>query len=109
MEEQKEPEGVSRELKPDALVEKLVVDPTKTPDVHVLVGFLGRSSEAGNWRLYLTPQLDSYAEFSAEDVVHTQPLDTAQSSLGGTIVWLKRNATLQHTRTETRQVQAEFV
>ena len=107
--EQKELEGGFKELKQDALVEKLVVDPSKTPEVKVLFGFLGRSPEAGTWRLYLTPQLDSYVEFSAEDMVHTQQLAAAQSPLGGTAVWLKRGATLKHTRTGTRQAQAEFV
>lgn len=109
MDDQKEPEGDSKELKQDALVEKLVGDPTKPPDVQILVGFLGRSSEAGNWRLYLTPQLDSYVEFSAEDVVHTQPLASAQSAIGGTMVWLRQDATLKHTRTGTRQMQTNFV
>ncbi len=109
MEEQKEPEGGSGELNPDALVENLIVDPTKPIDVQVLVGFLGRSSEAGNWRLYLTPQLDNYVEFSEEDMLHTQSLTDAQSPLGGTVVWLRRDATLKHTRTGTRQALAEFV
>lgn len=96
------------ELKQDALVEKLVVDPSKIPDVQVVVGFLGRSSEAGNWRLYFTLQLDSYVEFSAKDVVHAQSF-AAQSPLGGTMVWLRRNAALKHTRTGAFQAQAEFV
>src|SRR5207237_6594412 len=108
MEEQKELEGGSTELKQDALVEKLVADPSKTTDVQVLVGFLGRSSEAGNWRLYLTPQLDSYVEFSAEDVIHTQSLATEQSPLGGTMVWLRRDATLQYTLIGTLQAQVAF-
>jgi hypothetical protein len=108
MEEQKEPEEGSNELKQDPLVEKLVVDPTRPPDVQILAGFLGRSSEAGNWRLY-TPQLDSYVEFSAGDVLHTQPLAAAHSPMGGTIVWLRRDATLKHARIRTRQAQAEFV
>jgi hypothetical protein len=109
MEEQKEPGEGPKELQQDALIEKLVVDPSKVPDVQVLVGFLGRSSEAGTWRLYLTLQLNSYVEFSAENVLHTQPLAAAQSPLGVTAVWLKQDATVKHTRTGTRQTQAEFV
>ncbi len=97
------------ELKQDALVEKLVVDPSKIPDVQVVVGFLGRSSEAGNWRLYFTLQLDSYVEFSEKDVLHTESLAPAQSPIGGTVVWLNENTVLRHTRTGTRQAQAEFV
>lgn len=109
MEEQKEPGEGPKELQQDALIEKLVVDPSKIPDVRVLVGFLGRSSEAGTWRLYLTPQLNSYVEFSAEDMLHTQPLAAAQSPLGVTAVWLRQDATVKHTRSGARQAQAEFV
>jgi hypothetical protein len=109
MEETKEPEGGARELKQDSLVEKLVVDPTKSPDVQVLVGLLGRGSEARNWRLYFTPQLDNYVEFSRGDVLHTQQLDAARFPLGGTMIWLRRDAALKHTQTVTRQAQAEFV
>jgi hypothetical protein len=104
-----EPEGDLGELQQDALVEKLIVDPSQIPDVQVLIGLLGRSSEPGKQRLYLNPQLNSFLEFSAEDVVHTASLSTAQSPLGGTMVWLRRDATVKYTRTGTLQAQAEFV
>lgn len=100
--------GDPQELKQDALVEKLVVNPSNIPDVKVLVGFVGKGSE-GRWRLYLTPQLNDYLEFNAQDVLHTQPFATAQSPLGGTVVWINRNASLQHTQTAANQAQAGFV
>jgi hypothetical protein len=109
MEDQREPREDPRELRQDALVEKLVSDPSKIPDIQVLVGLLGRSSQAETWRLYLTPQLNEYVEFNAQDVVLTHPLAAGQSPLGGTMVWLRRDATVKYTRTGTLQAQADFV
>lgn len=109
MDDQKEPEGGPRELQQDALVEKLVDDPSQLPNVRALIGLLGRSTEAGRLRLYLTHDFSEYVEFSEKDVVHTQPLATSQSPIGGTIVWLNRDATLQHTQTISQRTQAEFL
>src|SRR2546430_3755462 len=84
----------SRELKKDALVEKLVSDPAAPPDTIRLVGFLGKSSRDGYWRLYLTSQLNEYVECHEDDIVHTQSLATEQNPLAGTMAWIKRDAKL---------------
>ncbi|HEU5101228.1 MAG TPA: hypothetical protein VFU22_19525 [Roseiflexaceae bacterium] len=101
--------GASDELPEDPLIEQLVPDPTQVPNLIVLVGFLGRSSrpdeeDDGNWRLYLTPTLNDYITFERTALVHYQDLPT-----GGSMVWLKRDTTVQRTRIESRQLQAEFL
>ncbi len=95
--------------KQDALVEKLVPDPAQIPDVTVLIGFLGKSSRTGYWRLYLNPQLNHYVEGAEEDLAHSETLVTERNPLCGTMIWVRRNAVLQHTRTISRQAQAEFL
>jgi hypothetical protein len=97
-----------RELKQDALVEKLVPDPAAPPDTIVLVGFLGKSARAGYWRLYLTSELNDYVECREDDIVNTQSLATELTPLAGTMMWIKPGAELLHTRTTSIQAQAQF-
>ena len=116
MTEQQEPEKSQSqgqngygELQPDDIIQYIIPDPTVMPDVRMLAGFLGQSPRKGYWRLYLTLELNEYVEFSAEDCLHSQPLRTEQNPLGGTIVWIKRDAKLQHTRATPTRTQAEFL
>ena len=101
--------GHSFELKQDGLIEKLVPDPATPPDAMVLSGLVGRSTKAGYWRLYLTPQLNDYVEFSEKDVLHHQQFPPALSPLGGTLIWIKGDAKLQHTQTTIQQAQGQFL
>src|SRR5438067_584106 len=94
------------ELPEDPLIVELVSDPTQLPNLIVLVGFLGRNSreagvDDGYWRLYLTPALNDYITFKRDAVVHHQPLPPERSPAGGSIVWLKRDASVQRTRIES--------
>ena len=98
-----------KSLKPDAIVERLVPDPSALPDVRVLTGFLGKSSRGSYWRLYVNPNFDDYVEFNEADVVHTHSIDPDGGRLGGTVVWLKREANVQRTRTASREAQADFL
>jgi hypothetical protein len=96
-------------LEQDSLIDGLVPDPGQLEPLTLLFGYLGRSSREGYWRLYLTARLNEYVEFSEDDVRHTMPLSPEESSLGGTRVWVKQGTRLQHTRVDSRQVQAEFL
>jgi hypothetical protein len=98
-----------KSLKPDAIVERLVPDPSVLPDVRVLTGFLGKSSRGSYWRLYVNPNFDDYVEFSEADVVHTHSIEADGGRLGGSVVWLKREANVQRTRTASREAQADFL
>jgi len=103
----------TRALVPDPLVESLVPDPSQPPPPTVtLVGLLGRSPKEGYWRLYLTMELNRYAEFKQEDVLRSAKIPRMEPpfmGLQGTIVWLKRDAEIEYTRTESRRVRAEVL
>jgi hypothetical protein len=103
------PDDSPKRLKQDSLVEQLNPDLSGPPSVRALRGWLGKGTEEGAWRLYLTPQMDEYVQFSDKDVVHTEAIQQDRSPLGGTIVWLKIGTVLNHTRVVTRQVQADFL
>jgi hypothetical protein len=96
-------------LQQDPLIEGLVPDPGQLEPLTLLFGYLGKSSREGYWRLYLNVRLSEYVEFSESDVHHAQPLSPEESSLGGTRVWVKQGTRLQHTRVDSREVQAEFL
>jgi hypothetical protein len=102
--------GVTSEgLKQDQLVEKLVPDPANHEPAVQLTGWLGKGTRVGIWRLYLTPQLDEYVELPESAVIHSQPLDASQSSVGGTMVWLKAGTPLEYTQVVKQKVQADFL
>jgi hypothetical protein len=96
-------------MKPDAITERLVPDPSHVPDVRVVAGFLGNTTREGYWRLYLTADLTTYIEFRQEDVVHSEQLKPEDSPLGGTVVWIKRDANVRRIRTTSREAQADFL
>ena len=108
MAEQKKPYD-DGDLNEDELIKNLVPDPSQVPDARMLFGFLGKSSREGYRRLYLTPELNEYVEFQEEDVLHTLSFATPENPLGGKVVWVKREANLFHTRTASREAQADFL
>jgi len=97
------------QLRQNDLIRKLVPDPGQHQPLTTLVGYLGRSTREGEWRLYLTEDLNEYVEFSEQDVVHSQPLAEEQSRLSATQIWLPAETRLRHTQIISRQVQADFL
>jgi hypothetical protein len=107
---QRKPDGPQKALKQDELVEKMVPDPSQAPsDLTVLTGLLGKSTKAGYWRLYTTSRFNEYLEIGEADIVHSESLSSDRNPQGGTRLWVIRDAKLRHTRTESRQVEAEFL
>jgi len=97
-------------LNTDVLVEHLVADPSRIPDVTVLTGFLGPTSQPGHHRLYTNLQLDQFYEIADEDILHTEQRDPGRSSPAGTTVWVRREATIKHCVVgKARQMQAGFL
>ncbi len=94
-------------LQADSLVEQLA--PAKGQSTIQLSGWLGKATEDGAWKLYLTPKLDEYVQFSEKDVIHSRQLSTDASPLGGTMVWLNADATLQYVQVTTQREQAGFL
>lgn len=97
-----EPEG----LQQHPLVDALLPDPLQaSPNARRIVGYLGRSASSGVWRLYLSPNLDRYAEIPAADILHAQQLPGDE----GTAVWVRRGVRLQYVAVQTRQVEADYL
>jgi hypothetical protein len=96
----------------DPRVERLRPDPSQSPQAALtLAGFLGDSDRAGYRRLYFTRSLDSYAEFRAEEVLHVQPIGADEQPFPGeeaTRVTLRRDATVEYTRTRVARPLDEF-
>ncbi len=96
-------------LAQDEVIARLVPDPAAPPDVIVLVGFLGKSTRPRFWRLYKTLDLKDYLEIAEGDIVHSESLSTKLEPLGGTTIWVKRGARLQHSRSESMLAEADFL
>ena len=92
----------------DALAEKMVADPAMIPDSVALAGFVGRSAEQGNIRLYVDAGFRSYYEISISDVVHSQQLPTNQSPFGGSIVYVRGGAPLRLVQVSA-EIEARFL
>jgi hypothetical protein len=97
------------EQKPDDLAAALVPDPTKLPDVVVLTGYLGKSTRAGFSRLYVDLSFGEYVEVADEDAVASRSLAANQNPLGGTVLWIKRNATVLRAKVCLAQEHAAFL
>lgn len=96
----------------DPLVDRLRPDPAQpaTP-ARVLLGFFGDSDRPGFRRLYFTIELDSYAEFRIDDVLGVDDIPADQQPFVGdeaTRVWIRRDATIDYTRTHTPRPVDEF-
>jgi hypothetical protein len=97
---------MAEKKKPDDLAAELVPDPTKLPDLVVLRGHLGKSTQAGYSRLYLNLSFNEYVEVADEDVVANRSSD---NPLGFTVLWVKRDAKLLRATVCSAQEQAAFL
>ena len=95
--------------KQDELVAKLVKDAKAPPDILILTGFVGTSSEKGHTRLYFDPQLSDYVEIPNDAILHSQEIPKDQSSLGGTLLWIKKDAVLIHGKVGPNRLKAKFL
>jgi len=85
------PADKGAKVKLDDFTARAVPDP-KNPDALLVTGFLGAASEPNKTRIYWDASLSSYVDVDSADILHSEPLPAAQSSLGGSYVWLKRSA-----------------
>ena len=93
----------------DDLTNKLVPDPATIPDDSVaLAGFVGRSAEEGNIRLYIDASFRNYYEISISDVLYSQQLPATQSPLGGSVVYVRSSAPLRRVQVST-EIEARFL
>jgi hypothetical protein len=76
----------------DEFVAKVVPDPNNAGELLLVNGFLGKSSEEDHTRIYWDASLNSYVDVKDSDIVHTESLSKEASPLGGSYVWVKREA-----------------
>jgi len=101
--------GDGKGLTQDAVIDKLMPDPAQ-PISHTTVfeGLLGKSTRQGYWRLYFTSELNDYVEFREGDVLSSEkiPLERSRLGLESTRVWIRRDAAIDRTRTQSLQAHA---
>jgi len=95
-----EPPSGGENDRQDPYVKRVRPDPGQPATaVVVLEGLLGDSDRAGYKRLYLTRELDYYAHFNSDDVVHTEPVPADQPpfvGLDATRVSIRRDAPIEY-------------
>src|SRR3974377_656999 len=84
-------------------VREIVADPKNVPDVTLLYGYLGASSEEGCERLYLSPDLSNYVEVPAKAILHRAHAAKEQDPHGGVTLWVKKDAALQYKMAPAQQ------
>ena len=89
-------------------IRHIVTDPKNVPDVTLLSGYLGASSEEGHERLYLSPDLTNYVEIPQAAILHRAPLPTEQDAHGGVTLWVKKDAALQYKMAPAAQALANY-
>ena len=89
-------------------VRNVVSDPKNVPDVMLLTGYAGASSEEGHERLYLSPDLSSYVEIPRTAILHQAALPKEQDAHGGVTVWVKKDAALQYKMAPAAQAMANY-
>ncbi|MEU8007097.1 hypothetical protein AB0B66_38550 [Catellatospora sp. NPDC049111] len=97
------------EQMPDDIAAELVSDPTNPPDVVVMRGFLGKSDRAGFSRLYADLNFSEFVEVADDDVVASRSLAGNQNPLGGTVLWVRRTATLLRATVCTAREHSAFL
>ena len=110
--EEPDDRGEGADRPQDPLVARLRPDPSQPPEPAVtLEGVLGDSERPGFRRLYFTAELDSFAEFRADDVLSMGEIPADQPPFLGepaTRVTLRRDAAVDFTRTQRGRPIDEF-
>jgi hypothetical protein len=98
----------TEQLRQSPFVEKVMPDPAHPTSVAPWLGLLGKSTNDGYWRLYLTIELDSYIEFKEEDVLAFDIIPPKQSPLEveAARVYLEPSARIKHVRTQSWEGEA---
>lgn len=93
----------------DDLVEKLVPNAGNVETYQMLYGWVGKSTRSGYVRLYEDLDMKSYVEFQDKDVRLTEPMKTQSDPLGGTMVWLDKEAEIITTNSSSGKEEAAFL
>ncbi|MDB5241781.1 MAG: hypothetical protein JWP57_2406 [Spirosoma sp.] len=69
-------------------------DPRNMDQLTMLQGYLGASSEAGHIRVYSDDSLNTFVEVPEEAILYSVKMAPAESSLGGSKLWLRADAVI---------------
>src|SRR5262249_15441421 len=89
-------------------VRAIVSDPNSVPDVMLLYGYVGASSEAEHERLYLRIDLSNYVEIPKSAILHRAAAPTEQDPHGGVTLWVKQDAKLVYKMAPGAQALAHY-
>jgi hypothetical protein len=89
-------------------VRNVVSDPKNVPDVMLLRGYPGASSEEAHERLYLSADLSSYVEIPRTAILHQAAVPSEQDSNGAITVWVRKDAALQYKMAPAAQAMANY-
>lgn len=93
----------------DDFVSKIVTDPKNPPNTLLLKGYIGASSEEGHVRLYLDSELSEYVEIPEAAILHSQEIAKEKSPIGGSYIWIQRDAPVIQGPVVADRVQASFL
>jgi hypothetical protein len=91
-----------------SFVRDIVSDPKAVPDVMLLYGYLGASSEEGHERLYLSPDLTNYVEVPTAAILHQMAAPKEQDPHGGVTLWVKKDAALVYKMAPAAEALAHY-
>ena len=91
-----------------SFVRDIVSDPKSVPDVMLLYGYLGASSEEGHERLYLSPDLTNYVEVPTAAILHQMAAPKEQDPHGGVTLWVKKDAALVYRMAPAAEALAHY-
>jgi hypothetical protein len=89
-------------------IREIVKDSKNVPDLTLLYGYLGDSSEADHERLYLQPDLGSYVEIPTAAIVHRAVASKEADPHGGVTLWVQKDAKLQSKMAPAQQALAQY-
>jgi hypothetical protein len=91
-----------------SFVRDIVSDPKAVPDVMLLYGYLGASSEEDHERLYLSRDLTNYVEVPTSAILHQMAAPKEQDPNGGVTLWVKKDAALINKMAPAAEALAYF-
>jgi hypothetical protein len=93
----------------DSFISKVVPDPANPGETLMLSGFLGPSSEPNHTRIYQDATLENYVDVPDDAILHTEALPKEQSPLGGSYIWIKKDAEVLHGKVGADRTKAKFL
>ena len=93
----------------DELTSKIVGDPNSPSEAQLVIGFLGESSEPDHTRIYWDAALSSYIDAATTDILHSEALPKELSPLGGSYIWLRREASVFFSGITSERRKAKFL